>query len=311
MASPPVLVIHGGAGTISRATITPEKEAAFRAALAAVLAAGGAALAAGASALDVATDAVAALEDDPLFNAGRGAVFAASGAHELDAAVMVSDGARCGAVACAARSRNPIRVARLVMERSAHVLLAGEGADAFAEAQGCAMVENAHFSTAWRAEQLAAARAAASTALDHGGGEAKMGTVGAVALDSAGGLAAATSTGGMTNKARGRVGDSPVVGAGTFCSPRVAVSCTGTGEAFLRLCAAKDLDARMEYGGQSVGAAAAAVVGALGGVGGQGGLIAVDAAGNVAAPFNSEGMYRGLVRGGAPIVDIWEPSGVY
>lgn len=317
--SPSVLVIHGGAGTISRASITPEKEAAFRRSLGGVLTAGGAQLAAGASSLEVVVAAVAALEDDPLFNAGHGAVFTSAGAHELDAAVMVGEGpaGRCGAVACTTRVRNPVRAAKLVMERGAHVLLAGAGADAFAEAAGCAMVENRYFSTAWREEQLAAARADGTVALDHGSGgggtaAAKMGTVGAVALDACGRLAAATSTGGMTNKSPGRVGDSPLCGAGTYASGRVAVSCTGTGEAFIRLCAAKDVAARVEYGGQSVGEAAEAVVGALAGVGGSGGLIAVGSDGAVAAPFSSEGMYRGVVRvGAAPIVDIWEPSAPY
>ena len=301
----PVLLIHGGAGTISRATIG-EREAAFRQALHKVLAAGGASLAAGASALDVVVAAVAALEDHPLFNAGHGAVFSCEGRHELDAAVMVSDGMRFGGVTCTTRTRNPIRAARAVMEHGAHVLLAGEGADAFSEAQGCAMVDNSHFSTAWRAEQLAAARALGTLTLDHG---SKMGTVGAVALDASGGLAAATSTGGMTNKARGRVGDSPLCGAGTYCDSNVAVSCTGTGEAFIRLCAGRTVAARMEYGGESVAAAAAAVVGALPGVGGSGGLIAVDRGGGVACPFNTEGMYRGVARvGGGIAVDIWEPS---
>jgi beta-aspartyl-peptidase (threonine type) len=307
-AAGPVLVIHGGAGTISRATITPEKAAAFRAALRGVLATCGAALAAGAPAVDVVCDAVAQMEDCPLFNAGQGAVFTAAGTHELDAAVMAGEGERCGAVACAARTRNPVRAARAVMERGAHVLLVGAGADAFAEAAGCEMVGNDFFSTAWRAEQLAEARAAGAAAtLDHGGAAARMGTVGAVALDAAGRLAAATSTGGMTNKAAGRVGDTPLCGAGTFCSRGVAVSCTGTGEAFIRLCAAKDLAARMEYGGLAVGEAAQAVVGALGRVGGSGGLIAVDAGGAVATPFNTEGMYRGVfrARGAALSVAIW------
>lgn len=309
---PPVLVIHGGAGTISRATMTSEKESSFRKSLLAVLATGNAALEAGAKALDVVVSAVAALEDDPLFNAGHGAVFTSAGTHELDAAVMIGDGSRFGGVTCASRVRNPIFAARAVLERSAHVLLAGAGADSFAEAQGCVMVDNEYFSTAWRAEQLEAARAAGATALDHGGGGSRMGTVGAVALDGGGRLASATSTGGMTNKAIGRVGDSPLCGAGTFASARVAVSCTGTGEAFLRLCAGKDLAARVEYGGQRLGDAASAVVSALAGVGGSGGLIAVDAAGEVALPFNTEGMYRGVARvGRGPIVDIWEPSASY
>jgi len=304
-----VLLIHGGAGTISRGAMSAAREAAFRASLARVLAAGRAALRAGAPALDVVTDAVAALEDDPLFNAGVGAVLTAAARHELDAAVM--GGARAGAVAGAARLRNPVRAARALAGAppGAPVFLAGAGADAWGAAQGLAVVDNAFFTTPHRVAQLDAARGGAAAVRDHDGAPpldegAKRGTVGAVARDVAGAVAAATSTGGLTNKLPGRVGDSPVLGAGTWADARVAVSGTGTGEAFLRRATAKDVAARVAYGGAALADAARAAVAELPAAGGDGGVIAVDADGAACWAFNTEGMYRGMARAreGAEIV---------
>ncbi|MFT3718654.1 isoaspartyl peptidase/L-asparaginase family protein [Pseudorhodoferax sp.] len=314
-AAVPVIAIHGGAGTLSRAHISPEQERAYHAALHAVLLAGQAVLAHGGSALDAVCAAVQALEDCPLFNAGHGAVFTADGTHELDAAVMDGATLAAGAVAGVARVRNPVLAARAVLQHGQHVLMVGEGAERLARGAGLAMVEPGYFSTDARRAQLQAAQASAAGAvLDHDGAAAlaagrgtpplhegrKMGTVGAVALDAQGRLAAATSTGGLTNKRPGRVGDSPLIGAGTYADGRTAaVSCTGHGESFIRVAAAHDVCARMAYGGLPLAAAADAVVhDALPAIGGSGGLIAVDRHGNVCLPFNTEGMYRGLVRAG-------------
>lgn len=310
----PVIAIHGGAGTLSRSHISPEQEAAYHAALDAILRAGQLLLADGGSALDAVSLAVEMLEDCPLFNAGRGAVFTRDETHELDAAVM--DGAllRAGAVAGLSRVRRPVRAARAVMERSEHVLLVGAGAENFARECGLEMVSPDYFSTEARREQLHLALATNTTVLDHDGAAAmvfktpaapldetrKFGTVGAVALDVHGNLAAATSTGGMTNKRPGRVGDAPLIGAGTYADNRTAaVSCTGTGEMFIRVVAAYDVCARMAYGAQSLQEAVHQVIDeSLPAIGGQGGLIAVDAKGNLSLSFNTEGMYRGHARVG-------------
>jgi beta-aspartyl-peptidase (threonine type) len=304
----PVIAIHGGAGTLSRSNISPEQEAAYHAALAEILRAGQRVLAEGGSALDAVSLAVDLLEDNPLFNAGHGAVFTSAESHELDAAVMDGRDLRAGAVACVSRIKRPLRAARAVMERSEHVLLAGPGAEAFAASQGLELVDPSYFSTEFRRAQLKRAQAADVTVLDHDGGQdqrpldetRKFGTVGAVALDAQGNLAAATSTGGMTNKRPGRVGDSPLIGAGTYADNRTAaISCTGSGEMFIRANAAFDVCARMAYGGQSLAQAAEAVVmQALPAIDGRGGLIAVDAQGHVSLPFNTEGMYRGSMRVG-------------
>ncbi|GJL35161.1 Isoaspartyl peptidase precursor [Phytobacter ursingii] len=307
-----VIVIHGGAGTISRAQRSPEKERQYIAALSAIVESGQKMLNAGESALDVVTEAVRLLEECPLFNAGIGSVFTRDETHELDACVMDGYSLRAGAVAGVSRLRNPILAARLVMERSPHVLLVGEGAETFAFAEGMEPVSPDLFSTPERYAQLLAARAAGQTALDHGGAPLdetkKMGTVGAVALDKQGNLAAATSTGGMTNKLPGRVGDSPLPGAGCYANnASVAVSCTGTGEVFIRALAAYDIAALMDYGGLSLHEACEAVVmEKLPALGGSGGLIAVDREGNIALPFNSEGMYRAWgYAGDAPSVGIY------
>jgi L-asparaginase / beta-aspartyl-peptidase len=304
----PVIAIHGGAGTLNRSQINPQREAAYHGALSEILRAGARVLAEGGTALDAVSLAVDLLEDSALFNAGHGAVFTSDETHELDAAIMDGASLRAGAVACVSRIKRPLRAARLVMEHGEHVLMAGQGAEAFALANGLELTDPAYFSTEFRREQLHRARAAAVTVLDHdGGGDGaplddtkKFGTVGAVALDARGHLAAATSTGGMTNKRPGRVGDSPLIGAGTYADDRTAaVSCTGSGEMFIRSCAAYDVCARMAYGGRSLEQAATEVVlESLPAIEGRGGLIAVDARGNVCLPFNTEGMYRGWMRAG-------------
>ena len=311
----PVIAIHGGAGTLSRAHISPEQERDYHAALQAVLRVGQALLERGGSAMDAVCAAVQGLEDCSLFNAGHGAVFTADARHELDAAVMDGATLAAGAVAGVTRVRNPVLAARAVMLDGQHVLMIGDGAERLADAAGLALVEPGYFSTEARRVQLQAALArAAGAVLDHDGAAAlannpggsplhegrKMGTVGAVALDAHGHLAAATSTGGLTNKRPGRVGDTPLIGAGTYADDRTAaVSCTGHGESFIRVAAAHDLCARMAYAGLSLQAAADAVVhGALPAISGSGGLIAVDRLGNVCMPFNTEGMYRGIARAG-------------
>ncbi|NML64770.1 isoaspartyl peptidase/L-asparaginase [Hymenobacter sp. RP-2-7] len=299
------LALHGGAGTIARASLTPALEAAYRAALQAALAAGTTLLAQGAPALDAVEATVRSLEDCPLFNAGRGAVFTHDGHHEMDAALMDGASGRAGAVAGVRQVQNPIRAARLVMEQTEHVLLAYPGADELAHAHGLPLQPPAYFFTQQRFDQLQQAIAAGRTQLDHaaspGPGPAplgpdpnwKKGTVGAVARDQRGYLAAATSTGGMTNKRYSRIGDTPIIGAGTWADARCAISCTGHGEYFMRAVVGYDVACLMEYKGLSLAEACRVVVhDKLAPVGGEGGLIAADAAGHLALPFNSEGMYR-------------------
>jgi beta-aspartyl-peptidase (threonine type) len=289
-----VLVVHGGAGAPPRAELTPEREAAVRADLDRALRAGHAVIAGGGAALDAVAAAVVVLEDSPLFNAGRGAALNAEGRAELDAAIMEGHTQRAGAVAAVHRARNPVLLARAVMEKSGHVMLVGDGADEFGRSVGVAMVDPSWFVTDERRRDLERARARAG---ETGAIPAhlRFGTVGAVALDSAGRLAAATSTGGLTNKRWGRVGDSPLIGAGTWADDRCAVSATGAGEYFIRVGAARDLCARMRYRGDGVGEAARDVIAAVGALGGDGGVIALDARGNVAMPFNADGMYRGTI----------------
>lgn len=292
-----VIAIHGGAGAITRAQLSQEQERRYVEALSSIVETGQRMLEAGESALDVVTEAVRLLEECPLFNAGIGAVFTRDETHELDACVMDGISLKAGAVAGVSHLRNPVLAARLVMEQSPHVLLVGEGAEKFAFAHGMEPVSPEIFSTPERYQQLLAARGADETRLDHAAPldeASKMGTVGAVALDKAGNLAAATSTGGMTNKLPGRVGDSPLPGAGCYANnTSVAVSCTGTGEVFIRTLAAYDIAALMDYGGLSLAEACERVVmEKLPALEGSGGLIAIDREGNVALPFNSEGMYR-------------------
>lgn len=309
------IAIHGGAGAIARASMDAGKERLYRQALLQIVASGQALLAAGSSALDVVTEAVRQLEECPLFNAGVGSVFTHQGTHELDASIMDGRMREAGAVAGVQRVRNPVLAARAVLENSPHVLFIGQGAESFAASHGLEMVENPFFSTPERRVQLERAMATDQTLLDHDGDvtgdpldpDHKFGTVGAVALDQAGHLAAATSTGGMTNKQVGRVGDSPLPGAGCYASSSVAVSCTGTGEVFMRTLAAYDVAALMSYAGLSLQQAGDRVIHeSIPALGGSGGLIAIDASGNVVLPFNSEGMYRGYgVVGELPVVAIY------
>lgn len=315
-----VIAIHGGAGTISRSNPdSASLEATYHEALKGILQSAQQLLAAGGSAVDAVSLAVDLLEDCPLFNAGYGAVFTHEATHELDAAIMDGANLRAGAVACVSRIRRPLRAARAVMERSEHVLLVAAGAETFAQACGLELVDPAFFSTEARRAQLQHAILADQTMMDHDGAALlfrvsnlspaqpdeshKMGTVGAVALDSHGNLAAATSTGGMTNKRCGRVGDTPLIGSGTYADNRTAaISCTGTGEMFIRGVVAYDICARMAYGYQTLDAAAQAVVmKSLPAIGGRGGLIAVDTQGRLSSPFNTEGMYRGFARVGEAI----------
>ena len=314
MTSTPVIAIHGGAGTLSRSHISPEQEASYHSALDNILRAAQQLLASGGSALDAVSMAVEMLEDCPLFNAGLGAVFTRDATHELDAAVMNGSDLRAGAVAGVSHIRRPVRAARAVMEHSEHVLLIGAGAEKFAQDCGLELVAPDFFSTEPRLAQLRLAQASQQTVLDHNGASAmsfrapaspldesrKFGTVGAVACDAQGNVAAATSTGGMTNKRPGRVGDTPLIGAGTYADNRTAaVSCTGTGEMFIRTATAYDVCARMAYGGQTLQDATEQVVmQSLPAIGGKGGLIAVDAQGNLSLSFNTEGMYRGYARVG-------------
>lgn len=301
------LAIHGGAGTLNRADLDADTEAAIRATLNVALDAGESVLKSGGSALDAVTAAAVILEDSPWFNAGHGAVFNAEGVNELDASIMDGATRNAGAVAAVHRVRNPIRLARAVMEHSPHVMLIGEGAEQFARGQGIELVDPAYFRTEARWKQLEAARekerAGASLAPMPG---TYFGTIGAVALDSQGRLAAATSTGGMTNKRWGRVGDSPIIGAGTYADDRCAVSATGWGEFFIRAAVAHDLCARMRYAGQPIEQASHGVLATVAQLGGDGGLIAIDADGNLALPFNTTGMYRGWIRrGGSRGVSIF------
>jgi L-asparaginase / beta-aspartyl-peptidase len=338
-----VLVIHGGAGTILKEQMTPEKEKAYQEALTRALQKGYDTLQKGATAMDAITTAVMILEDCPLFNAGKGAVFTAQGVNELDAAIMNGQTLAAGSVAGVKTVKNPVTAARAVMEKSPHVMLTGSGAEQFAKESGCTMVDPSYFFTEERWQGLQKARMADSLeqlkktipgrvaaifknlqqesghywdGLDTAAlttqlladidrqiaetwtGDRKFGTVGAVALDRYGNLAAATSTGGMTNKKWGRVGDAPIIGAGTYANNATcAISCTGWGEYFIRLVVAKTISDRMEFGKQTLKAAANEVVmKQVPALGGDGGLIAVDAKGNIALPFNTSGMYRGYVR---------------
>jgi beta-aspartyl-peptidase (threonine type) len=291
----PVFVIHGGAGVVAK-EVTPEKEKAIRADLQKALEAGYAVLKAGGSGLDAVSRAIVLLEDSPLFNAGKGAVFNHDGRNELDASIMDGATLRAGSVANVHRVKNPILLARAVMEKSQHVMLAGDGAEAFAESIGMTLVDPKYFYTQERWQQLQDALKAEQAEKVDPAKAPHHGTVGAVALDQAGHLAAGTSTGGMTNKRYGRIGDSPIIGAGTYANAKCAVSATGWGEFYIRANAAHDICARVEYRNAPVAQAADEVVmGVVPKLGGDGGVIALDADGNFATPFNTEGMYRGWV----------------
>jgi beta-aspartyl-peptidase (threonine type) len=319
--------------------MTPDLEREYRGGIESALKAGWAILESGGSSLDAVEAAVISLEDFPLFNAGRGSVFTHAGEQEMDAAIMDGDNLRAGAVAFVKNIKNPISLARLVMERTEHVLLAGEGANQFAEQIGVKTEPDEYFFTEHRWLQLQDAIAEGRVHLDHvsepaasaagqfagtesgtpddvpsslnwppaNAGGSDLGTVGAVACDKKGHLAAATSTGGMTNKKFGRIGDTAIIGSGTYADQTCAVSCTGHGEYFMLAATAFDVAARMKYKGLSLEAAAQEVVDHLTAINGEGGLIAVDSSGNITLPFNSEGMYRGAIHPNGDVrIDIYK-----
>lgn len=302
--SPIRLVIHGGAGTITRRKLTADLEQAHRQVLSQSLAAGHAVLETGGSSIDAVIAAIVVMEDSPLFNAGKGSVFSNNGRNELDASIMDGSTRMAGAVAGVTTIRNPIRAAHAVMTQSAHVMLIGQGADAFAAEKGLEIVDPSYFHTQFRWNQLQKAIAEERVLRDHDAGpdtplpdaDEKRGTVGAVALDRHGNLAAGTSTGGLTNKRFGRVGDSPVIGAGTYADNRsVAVSATGTGEIFIRTVAAFNTAAQVRLQHITITEAADNTLAEIAAIGGDGGLIVLDAKGNYAMRFNTSGMYRGTV----------------
>ncbi|WP_426663112.1 isoaspartyl peptidase/L-asparaginase family protein [Rhodanobacter aciditrophus] len=306
-AVPPVLVIHGGAGGVKR-DLTPAKEKAIRAALTNALQSGYAELKAGKSAVDAVSAAIVVLEDDPNFNAGKGAVFTHDGRNELDAAIMDGDSRRAGAVAGVERIRNPILLARAVMEKTPYVMLSGHGAEAFAQSIGMPLVDPSYFRTEERWQQLQRALKEDAAGKPHADEETAkhFGTVGAVALDAQGHLAAGTSTGGMTDMRWGRIGDSPVIGAGTYANSDCAVSGTGWGEYYLRTVAAHAICMQVSEMRVPIKRAAAVVINQeIPALGGNGGAIALDAHGNIAIPFNTDGMYRGWIdASGVPHVAI-------
>ena len=296
---PIAVALHGGAGTILRSLMSPEQETRYTTALQQALRVAYQHLADQGTALDAVEMAVTVLEDCPLFNAGKGSVFTAEGAHEMDASIMDGYHRAAGAVSLVTGVKNPIRLARRVMEQSEHVFLAGTGAMEFARRMQCEFADEAYFYDQFRYDQWQAIKDSDGFQLDHTAppkqkSPKKMGTVGAVACDHHGNIAAATSTGGMTNKRWGRVGDSPVIGAGTYANNATcAVSCTGSGEYFLRGVVAYDVSCLIEYKNYSLAQACQEVVHRrLAALGGDGGLIAVNAQGEVSMPFNTEGMYR-------------------
>ncbi len=301
---PFAIAIHGGAGTIKKERFTPEKEAAYRAKLTESVEAGYAILEKGGTSLDALTAAINILENSPFFNAGKGAVYTHDATHEMDASIMEGKNRQAGAVAGVKHIENPINLARLVMDNSVHVMLSGAGAETFAKSQGVELVDNAIFDTDHRYKSLQRAKAkmkkaeeankdyqAAHSTLET---EYKVGTVGAVALDKFGNIAAGTSTGGMTNKRYGRIGDAPVIGAGTFAdNASCAVSATGHGEYFIRYNVAADICARVQYQGKTIEQAGREVIhDVLMPIGGTGGVIIIDTKGNISLPFNTKGMYR-------------------
>lgn len=303
-----VMVIHGGAGTILRKNMTPEKEKAYISVLTLALQTGYDLLKAGKPSVDAVEATIHVMEDSPLFNAGKGAVFTHDGKNEMDAAIMDGKTLMAGAVAGVSTIRNPISAARAVMEKSEHVMMIGKGAEVFAKQVGLTIVDPSYFYTKerWEGLQKALAEDSVKAVLDHGNKKSmklgttnkdyKFGTVGTVALDRQGNLAAGTSTGGMTNKKYGRVGDAPLIGAGTYANNATAgISCTGWGEYFIRSVVAYDISAMMEYKKISLAAATKAALDKMQKLGGDGGLIALDKDGNVAMPFNTAGMYRGTV----------------
>ena len=318
------LVIHGGAGTIERGKMTPEREKEYRAGLERALSAGYEILKRGEASLNAVEAAVRVLEDDPLFNAGKGAVFTSAGTNELDAAIMDGKTLKAGAVAGVKHIKNPITLARIMMDKSTEhpgrspsvgpILMAGEGAEAFAKENGVELVDEKYFFTQERWDALQKIKEGEKKGGGAGGkkfiitDQDRHGTVGAVALDQNGNLAAATSTGGTTNKSPGRIGDSPVIGAGTYAANATcAVSCTGDGEYFIRATVARDIAALMEYRGMKLQDAAQTALDHAKKLGGEGGLIAIDKNGEMVLSFNTKGMYRGHVDlEGRVVVEIYK-----
>ncbi|MEM9887444.1 MAG: isoaspartyl peptidase/L-asparaginase [Bacteroidota bacterium] len=301
------IVIHGGAGTILKKNMTDEKEAAYKERMNEALDIGENILKSGGSSMDAVVETIKHLEDSPLFNAGKGAVFTNAGVNELDASIMDGSNLNAGAVGGIKTVRNPITAARAVLEQSEHVMLVGAGADEFAAAVGLEIVDNKYFYTErrWDSLQKVKEKEANQQAMTE---DEKHGTVGCVALDKAGNIVAGTSTGGMTNKKYNRIGDSPVIGAGTYANNKTCgVSSTGHGEFFIRYVVAYDIAALMEYKGMSLEAAAAEVVNKkLVEAEGTGGIVALDKNGNIAMPFNTEGMYRGYAKPGERVVRIYK-----
>jgi beta-aspartyl-peptidase (threonine type) len=307
------IAIHGGAGTILRSLMTVPKEIAYSQGLSDAIDAGNSILKSGGSSLDAVEAAVKSMEDFPLFNAGRGAVFTNNGTHEMDASIMDGNTLEAGAVSGISLAKNPVSLARAVKEKSRHVFLCGKEAEAFGKTVGISFQDESYFYTEERYKQWQDVKDSDTYQLDHSDktetGERKFGTVGAVALDIHGNIAAATSTGGMTNKRFGRIGDSPIIGAGTYANNKTcAISCTGHGEFFIRAVVAYDISCLMEYKGYSLKQACDYVVkDKLVKFGGEGGLIAIDAMGNIELPFNSQGMYRAWsVEGETSHVKIYE-----
>ncbi len=303
------IVIHGGAGTIKKEHMTPEKEKAYRAKLNEALDRGEAILKGGGLAIDAVVETIKILENSPLFNAGKGAVFTADGTNELDASIMNGEDTNGGAVAGVKTVKNPITAARAVYEKSNHVLLTGNGAEAFAQKEGCEIVDNTYFNTESRLralERVQAKESQGSVILNHP--DSKFGTVGCVALDRNGNIVAGTSTGGMTNKKFNRVGDSPILGAGTYAdNTTCGVSSTGHGEFFIRYAVAYDIAARMAYKGSTLEEAVDDVIhGTLKERGGSGGVVALDRKGNISMEFNTEGMYRGYRKPNEQFVGLYK-----
>jgi L-asparaginase / beta-aspartyl-peptidase len=295
------IAVHGGAGVYNADQLTDAERIAYKQGITEALLAAENILAKNGTALDAAEAAVRVLEDNPLFNAGKGAVLTSDGTAELDAAIMDGATLKAGAVARTTTTKNPVSLARAVMEKSEHVMLSAEGADAFAKSVGLEQVPNAYFITDKRREQLKKSQSSAEMMRQY-----KLGTVGAVVRDRAGNLAAATSTGGMTNKKWGRIGDSPIIGAGTYADNNsCAVSATGWGEYFIRATVARSICALVEYRRMSVSKAATALLDKVKAMGGDGGVIVMDRKGNIALDYNTPGMFRGsLTEGGAPVALI-------
>lgn len=312
-----VLVIHGGAGTILKSSMTPEKEKAYQDKLSEALKAGYAEIKKGNSSVDAVAAAIIIMEDSPLFNAGKGAVFTADGKNELDASIMYGKDKSAGAIAGVHTIKNPIKAAIAVMQKSEHVMLSGIGAEQFAKNQNLEIVEPSYFWTKDRWDGLQKLKQKESlntkkkisqnTLPESYEIDQKFGTVGAVALDKDGNIAAGTSTGGMTNKKYGRIGDTPIIGAGNYANSQVGISATGWGEYFIRATAARTIAAKMEYQNKDIKTASQEAIDEIGKMGGDGGVIALDKDGNIAMPFNTAGMYRGAITdNGEILIEIYK-----